>query len=911
MDKKIHNSLLGNGQRRSLIREFKQNNSELDLQSAKLAAFSAKWLAISTKSPRYERRLYKQFVSELMGVLAIEEFDGSKGKFDFERGHTRRPHDTVVGKIVVEDQGSIFTTSIEVKPPNWNMDLDRNERNETILEQAINVSHGNPFTRQLITTNFKSFRIYLPNYGYEYFEQFGLDKLLVDDESRALFLSLLSPELLVEHEINNYRTFLYSLVDSSLTEKKKKIDLLYELYIDALNKTTRDITSQNLVADPVLARQSATQFINRFMFVEYAYQAGLHDAPLNDMLSAYESKKLSTLFDVMDKGGKFQGKEIPKFNGGLFQSDVILNRIIPNKKTFEKIRELTEIQLSDMAPEVLGRIFEKSLSVGLSELPNSPTESDSLGAVYTPAYLASAMAKLCFSLVGEDTPKILDPSCGSGVFVLESLKLMLGKAEHRNGRQIEKFLKSNIAGWDINPAAVEITRFMIWQHVANLDLPLPAINNNIHVGDALLDRLEKANQQPNIIIGNPPFIAHQNLRRSYKDQMEKRFLKTLDPAQQYDICVAFFERALEVVSDDGVVAFVSPNQLSFRPYGEKLRDFILEKNEVERVVDLTQIKVFDKSICPFVYVLRKGQTKKKPKSFNIYTDITKFSSVVDAFELLPVQTNFTSLRHDKDLEFLARGFADTGVAKLDKWRPDEYARKHKRKILSILIEKPHRGKVNKGTGSMKVKVITSKFENGQPIIAKLGVSALESTRLKNRFGKDKIVFPRFFQSQMISAKYGKDFYVGDNVYYLTQEDLKADIKEDLEFLNCLINSRFYSLIDYLRSGLDRINHFGFRAMDGEKFADLFLPETTNDRIKKIKSLFKKSAKLLNITNSSKALNSKGRAQRSRIDKIVDFELEIASLLDFNLTSSEMLTVLKWWSKKREGFLEAHESDAAS
>lgn len=900
---KTHSNFLNHGQKRQLIREYNSFSKNAGKKSETLVAFAKKWTEITEQSPRHEKKFYKRFIAELMEIVGLKEFEGRSGEYDFERAFRRRPHDCVIGNINVEDSDCIYTTAIEIKPPSWDLDLDRNEKNETVLEQAINVSEGNPFLRQLITTNFKSLRVYLPFFGFENFEQFSLDRLVNEEDDRFLLLALLDPKITVEHNINSYRSLIHKLIESTLTEKKKKIDSLYELYVDALNSTTKDIRDQSLITDPVEARQLATQFINRFMFVEYSFQTGLHDAPLKDLLAKFESKKLFQLFNVMDKGGDFEGKKIPQFNGGLFHTNKTLNSLVPSRKAFAAIRSLTDIQLSDMAPEVLGRIFEMSLSASLSELPNSPTESDSLGAVYTPSFLASAMARLCFTMVG-DSPKILDPSCGSGVFVLESLKLMLGKVENRNGRSIEKFLSKNITAWDINPAAVELTRFMVWQHVANLDLPLPSIENNIHVGDALLGNLEEKNSRPNIVIGNPPFIAHQNLRRSYKDSLEKKFKVTIDPREQYDICVAFFEKALDVIEDDGVVSFISPNQLAFRPYGEKLRNYILEKNEVERIVDLTQVKVFDKAICPFVYVLRKGQTKNKPKSFNIYTDINTFSGVVDAFEATPVQSEFVSLRHDKSLEFLARGLVNTGIQKIDNWKPDVEIAANTRRIKDILVASPHRGKVNKAAkGQKKVKVITSKFHGNQPKIENLKLSDDEASRIQERFGSEKIVFPRFFQSQMVSAIYNKSFAVGDNVYYLSQKDLKADILESLDYLNCLINSRFYSLIDYARSGLDRINHFGFRAMDGQKFSDLILPTVTKLQMNKLLTKYQLAAPYINLTNTSSKFRIKNRVHQTRLKKVVEFEREVALLFGLSINHSEMLSVLNWWATKRENFLE--------
>ncbi|MBY0471525.1 SAM-dependent methyltransferase [bacterium] len=891
----------------SFLRQLSSDGSSSDRkalsQVSKVQAWAGKWhqLVKEDEDAFTERKTYQAFLAELLDCIGLTRFNGRNGTFDFERASKKRPHDCALGDLKLDDAKSVMTTVIEAKKPDWHLDLDRNEKGETVLEQAINVSEGNPFLRQVLTTNYHIIRVYLPLFGFEFFQEFTIEQIENSESDALLFVAFLTPSISVDPSANPQRLYLQATVERTLKDRKRKIDALYGTYISALNGATTAVASVSSGLEPVEHRQLATQYVNRFLFSEYAHQCGLLPASVRDVLKdSGKDFSLIQFFSLLDKGGDRASIRYPHFNGGLFAKNATLDKLTPSSALRKELMNLTEIELSDLAPQVLGRIFEQSLSDDLSELPNSPTESHALGAVYTPSDLASAMVRLSFELVGEKNATVLDPACGSGVFLLESLKYLLHGSK-RSSQEIESLLNKRIAGWDINPAAVELTRFMIWQYVSNLDLPLPNIQNNVHVGDALLDKIEGYSRSPDIVIGNPPFIAHQNLRRGYKDALEKKYELTLDPNQQYDIYVAFFEKALSVVKEDGVVALIAPNQLAFRPYGKRLRDHLLSNHRIERIVDLTEVPVFDKAICPFVYVIQKGRASRAARKYPVYTDIRERKGIIDAFEFPePKSTDFIELAHDVQNEFLARGRVSSGVKSFDLfWDAD-----HEEEITNvgaILAERPSRGRlqvIKGGKSGQTISVATSKLENDGPAIKRCQVSAQERARAQERYGADKIVFPRFFPSQMVTRLVGPAIAVADNVYYLRADELKADSGWDLELLNHLFNSRLYSLLDYGRAGLDRINEIGFRALDGDKFCELPLPKVDEKRLAKFRKLAKEASFHLTLVDTADSFDERSRTNEIRLRKVIEFERDVAALFGIELTAAETRAVLKWWAARR-------------
>jgi type I restriction-modification system DNA methylase subunit len=128
--------------------------------------------------------------------------------------------------------------------------------------------------------------------------------------------------------------------------------------------------------------------------------------------------------------------------------------------------------------------------------------------------------------------KVLDPACGSGAFLAGAFRYLYG--ENRRVAEIlgsgifseEGFVRSiltdNLFGVDINEESVEITKLSLWLMTAQKDKSLTSLDDNIKVGNSLI---EEVGTDPNtafdwnagfpkimsaggfdVIIGNPPFL---------------------------------------------------------------------------------------------------------------------------------------------------------------------------------------------------------------------------------------------------------------------------------------------------------------------------------------------------------------------------------------------------------------------
>ena len=199
---------------------------------------------------------------------------------------------------------------------------------------------------------------------------------------------------------------------------------------------------------------------------------------------------------------------------------------------------------SDLNVNILGHIFEQSISdiEALHGTELSQRKKD--GAYYTPDYITDYICKntiipylsknnstSVIELVNEYSEnlkelesriidlKILDPACGSGAFLLKAIDILLeihreiqhiresrgqysismkGKKHKKISEQftltkwneeseIKKIIENNIFGVDINPESVEITKLSLFLKLAGAKTKLTYLSNNIKVGNSLIN----------------------------------------------------------------------------------------------------------------------------------------------------------------------------------------------------------------------------------------------------------------------------------------------------------------------------------------------------------------------------------------------------------------------------------------
>ena len=118
---------------------------------------------------------------------------------------------------------------------------------------------------------------------------------------------------------------------------------------------------------------------------------------------------------------------------------------------------------------------------------------------------------------GSGDGRLLDPACGSGVFLLAAIRrIRRALGTTMEPRELAREILANVAGFDLNPLAVTTARANYLLAIGDLLGPEPAVEIPVYRRDAILDRAEP-DERFDYVIGNPPWIAWDHLPAAYRE----------------------------------------------------------------------------------------------------------------------------------------------------------------------------------------------------------------------------------------------------------------------------------------------------------------------------------------------------------------------------------------------------------
>ena len=239
------------------------------------------------------------------------------------------------------------------------------------------------------------------------------------------------------------------------------------------------------------------------------------------------------------------------------------------------------------------------------------------GAYYTPPEIVDYVLNevLPFESKNQDI-RILDPACGSGIFLVEAYRRLVMLQRHARGDQnlsfeeLRDLLTGSIHGVDLNEDAIQVAAFScylalldflepksIWEKVR-----FPSLKGtNLFVND-FFDMDAPFNQgRYDIIVGNPPWRS--SLTKSAADYVRRNQHAIGDN----QIAQAFLWRAPALLADEGRVCLLAPSKSTLfnqsGPNREFRRQFFVAQ-QVTQVVDFSAFRrsLFREAVAPMVAV---------------------------------------------------------------------------------------------------------------------------------------------------------------------------------------------------------------------------------------------------------------------------------------------------------------------
>lgn len=130
------------------------------------------------------------------------------------------------------------------------------------------------------------------------------------------------------------------------------------------------------------------------------------------------------------------------------------------------------------------------------------------------------------------------------------------------------------------------------------------------------------------VIGNPPYVDYRKIGNDYY----KNNYQVAKTSKMINLYNYFFEMANNVVKEDGIVAFITPQQYLAYDNTKGVRD-IIRKHRVVSLSDFSNVKVFDASTYTFVTILRMDAYEPQNGVYQEFNEIDQMKPMLD----LPVE----------------------------------------------------------------------------------------------------------------------------------------------------------------------------------------------------------------------------------------------------------------------------------
>ncbi|ELY1978803.1 N-6 DNA methylase [Flavobacterium psychrophilum] len=416
--------------------------------------------------------------------------------------------------------------------------------------------------------------------------------------------------------------FIWSSIEAK--EIKDKINLqnrVDKFLIQSLINVSRELEEQGLTDKNLIHK-----LVMRSLFLLYLEDRG---ATKKEFYGEF-SLKAESYLDLLKQGevnyvySLFE-KLAEDFNGSLFNIeeneinlvtrehlDLIRQCFTSGYTKSNQIKLFSDWRLfnfSIIRIELLSEIYENFLS----ELDKKAKKNT--GTFYTPPSLVELILNEKLPVRNNETDykvKTLDPSCGSGIFLVQSFKRLVKRYENKHKSKLNDFnilidiLKSNIFGIELDGKSIKVAAFSLYLALLdNLDpktdwwngtIKFPYLindsedttlkeqGNNLFKRDTISDLSEiKELQNFDLIVGNPPFGTKKLLPTITAYCKKESFAQ--------EMVLPFLHKAT-LLAPKGKIALIFNTKVLTNTGGtyQNFRKWLFKENYVEKVYNFSILR---------------------------------------------------------------------------------------------------------------------------------------------------------------------------------------------------------------------------------------------------------------------------------------------------------------------------------
>ncbi len=260
-------------------------------------------------------------------------------------------------------------------------------------------------------------------------------------------------------------------------------------------------------------------------------------------------------------------------------------------------------------------------------------KENSRGVHYTPPHIADLILDRVLPWEGDEwNLKVLDPSCGSGVFLVKAYQRLIYRWETAHpdqsisGRVLSTLLENNLFGVDVDPHAVRVASFSLYLTMCDkisprnywTEIHFPLLRDKRLIASDFFaesnPNFMTGNGMYDVVIGNPPWGRNTLATLEAQDWLEKY---PQWKASYNDISSLFLGKAITLTKREGYIGLLQPASTLFKTTSDalSLQKHIFTSIRVEEIINLSSFRhiLFAGANSPcFAVILNNSEATSDP-----------------------------------------------------------------------------------------------------------------------------------------------------------------------------------------------------------------------------------------------------------------------------------------------------------
>ncbi len=374
--------------------------------------------------------------------------------------------------------------------------------------------------------------------------------------------------------------------------------------IKAVQEISDDLNSESILPKPLRRKLLILSLLIAYLEEREVFSDGYLARFLKDATKFFHvlanGPALVSLLEDLEK----------RFNGHVFKLNDADRERLEKSGQLVRFSKLIEGREEANGQLSLWQLYSfKDLPVELISHIYQLFVKDADSSVYTPPFLVRLMLEESLSWERLDRlhkrgEVILDPSCGSGVFLVEAYKRLVLHWRSRNQWKkpnvtVLKKLLQHVHGIDLEEGAIELAAFSLCLALCDALEPediratiklFPLLSGQTLHHSCFFEAKEQnlISAPIGVVIGNPPFTSSLNTLGAERSYQRYNSNNAILPDKQ--LAYLFLHEAMEMIAEGGVLSMLQQYNFLYNQRSLSFRQSFISKWDVREVLDFISVR---------------------------------------------------------------------------------------------------------------------------------------------------------------------------------------------------------------------------------------------------------------------------------------------------------------------------------